>query len=125
MSRKKKIFLGIISILPTLLCIFGLTAYIGACIAMASRVQLSAALQVITLFCIIIVPFIAAFLVAILSIISMIFLLMDASKNPRLTGNNKTLWIFILATVHGFAHPIYWYKYIWRDDSSTALKEKS
>ena len=46
-----------------------------------------------------------------------IFYIIHTIWNSQLDNEKKILWIVVLVTVNGVAMPVYWYLYIWNQES--------
>lgn len=116
MSRSRKIFLGILSVLPFILFALYIAFFLKYFLPMFRHQQnLDPEGMFAQLF-----PIIAVgVLMALTSFALLIYYIIHAVNNKRLDSSERIIWIlvFLFAGMVGF--PIYWYMRIWKEEILT------
>lgn len=113
MSRSKKIWLGICSLLPLLLLIVYLIIFFNVFINVFRQAGNQEMFPEL-IFNHIIWIVLFGMAMAIAKITLLIYFLIHAINNPRVESNERIIWILVFIFAGSIGFPIYWYLRIWQ-----------
>lgn len=114
MNRQKKIWIGVLTFSPLVFLILYFVFFFGLFFNIIIQAEGGQEPDPGSLIGLIVVSFILIGLTVLLSIISLVVLVMHASSNPNLEGNDKTIWIVVIVFAGLIGNIIYWYTKIWQ-----------
>lgn len=115
MSRQKKIWIGVLTISPLIFLILYFVFFFGFFFNIIAQAESGQEPNPELLMGFFAIVFIFIGLAVVLSFASLIYLIIHASNNPRLEGNDRTIWIVIIVLAGLVGNIIYWYVKIWSD----------
>lgn len=118
MTKSKKIWYGIIAIVPVVLIAVLMIAYFTFFFSMFMNIPNGGNEPPKGLFIFLPIFFGLFILVGIVAIVGLILYIMHIVNNKKLTENERLIWIILLLMVTILAKPIYWYMKIWKEDSN-------
>lgn len=121
MTKKKKIWLGILTVLPFVFIVLYLIFFFGMFVFL-SREQTpedNPASFIATFFLL----FVFIGLAVALALGTFIYYIIHAVKNPKYNDQNRMIWILILVLTNGIGSIIYFVTQIWMDTNAGNIGE--
>ena len=119
MSKNKKIFIGILTVLPLVFLVLYFITFISMFVGISSTISTGDADGLPTF----IGSFVTAFLMIILTIIisfsMLIYYIIHIVNNKQFDSNQRLVWILVTVFAGIIGSCIYWYLHIWK------LKDKN
>jgi len=114
MSKSRKIFLGILSLLPLVLLAVYMATFFSFMMQLFRQGQEEIMPQVIMEH----IWWIAgtAVLMGLLKLSLLIYFIIHAINNKSVAGTERIVWILVFIFAGSVGFPIYWYMRIWKDD---------